>query len=75
MIFSAVVGPTPGSVHSVSRSAVLIDTRVSVLFSGQYKDCKLVTIPGDTHCYDHHLELVTEAVKDFMLEQMHKCVK
>ena len=60
-------------VHGDRDEAVPYET--SVVFSGQYKDCKLVTIPGDTHCYDHHLELVTEAVKDFMLEQMHKCVK
>ena len=31
-----------------------------------YTDCRLVTIPGDTHCYDYHLEMVTEAVKDFL---------
>ena len=60
-------------IHGDRDEAVPYET--SVVFSGQYKDCKLVTIPGDTHCYDHHLELVTEAVKEFMLEQMHKCVK
>jgi pimeloyl-ACP methyl ester carboxylesterase len=60
-------------VHGDRDEAVPYET--SVVFSGQYKDCKLVTIPGDTHCYDHHLELVTEAVIEFMLEQMHKCVK
>ena len=42
----------------------------SVKFSRQYKDCRLVTIPGDTHCYDNHLEMVTDAVKKFMLEQL-----
>ena len=31
-----------------------------------YKDCELVVIPGDTHCYDHHLDQVTEAVKAFL---------
>ena len=31
-----------------------------------YKNAELVTIPGDTHCYDHHLDLVTEAVGRFM---------
>ncbi len=41
----------------------------SVKFSAQYKNCKFVTIPGDNHCYDHHLEMVTDAVKEFMLEQ------
>ncbi len=39
----------------------------SVKLSKQYKNCKLVTIPGDNHCYDHRLELVTEAVKEFIL--------
>jgi len=32
----------------------------------RYKNAKLVIIPGDTHCYDHHLEQVTEAVKEFL---------
>ncbi|MBQ6551955.1 MAG: alpha/beta fold hydrolase [Lachnospiraceae bacterium] len=31
-----------------------------------YADAHLVTIPGDTHCYDHHLEMVTEAVKEYL---------
>lgn len=44
----------------------------SLTYAKRYKDCKLVTIPGDTHCYDHHLEMVTTAVKEFMLEQMAK---
>ena len=35
-----------------------------------YKNAKLVIIPGDTHCYDHHLEMVTEAVKEFMKTMM-----
>ncbi|SFK61056.1 hypothetical protein SAMN05216390_102102 [Lachnospiraceae bacterium KH1T2] len=39
----------------------------SVKLSKQYKNCKFVTIPGDNHCYDHRLELVTEAVKEFIL--------
>ncbi len=32
----------------------------------RYKNAKLVIVPGDTHCYDHHLEQVTEAVKGFL---------
>ena len=32
----------------------------------RYRDCKLVIIPGDTHCYDRHLDQVTEAVKEWM---------
>ena len=31
-----------------------------------YKNAKLVVIPGDTHCYDRHLEMVIEAVKEFV---------
>ena len=57
-------------VHGDQDEAVPYES--SVIFSKQYKNCKLVTIPGDTHCYDHHLELVTEAVKEFMLEQIAK---
>ena len=33
-----------------------------------YENAKLVTIPGDTHCYDHHLDQVLDAVKAFMEE-------
>ena len=57
-------------VHGDQDEAVPYNS--SVKFSKLYKNCKLVTIPGDTHCYDHHLELVTKAVKEFMLEQMGK---
>ena len=31
-----------------------------------YANAKLVVVPGDTHCFDHHLERMTEAVKDFL---------
>jgi hypothetical protein len=31
-----------------------------------YNDAKLVLIPGDTHCYDRHLDMVTDAVKAWM---------
>ena len=34
----------------------------------RYKDCKLVIIPGDTHCYDYHLDQVLDAVRDWMIE-------
>ena len=44
--------------------------KYSVRFSKQYKNCKLVTIPGDNHCYDYHLEMVTDAVKEFIQEQL-----
>lgn len=31
-----------------------------------YANARLVVVPGDTHCFDHHLEIMTEAVKDFL---------
>ena len=36
----------------------------------KYKDCKLVLIQGDTHCYDYHLDQVLEAVKDWLKKQL-----
>ncbi|MCR5747361.1 MAG: lysophospholipase [Lachnospiraceae bacterium] len=47
----------------------VVPYEISVKLSDQYKNCRLVTIPGDNHCYDYHLELVTEAVKEFMSDQ------
>lgn len=32
----------------------------------QYKNCTLKIIPGDTHCYDRHLDQVNEAVREFL---------
>lgn len=31
-----------------------------------YKNGRLVTIKGDDHCFDHHLDKVTDAVKEFL---------
>lgn len=36
--------------------------------AAKYADARLVPIPGDTHCYDLHLEQVTEAVRAFLRE-------
>ena len=35
-----------------------------------YAHCRLVTIPGDDHCYDRHLDQVTKAIREFMTEEM-----
>ena len=35
-----------------------------------YRNAELVIIHGDTHCYDHHLDQVTEAVRNWMLCRM-----
>ena len=31
-----------------------------------YDDARLVIIPGDTHCFDYHLEMMTDAVREFL---------
>ena len=38
--------------------------------ASKYADAKLVIIHGDDHCYNHHLDEVTEAVREFMLPLM-----
>ncbi len=57
-------------VHGDADEAVPYE--VSVKLSKLYNDCTFVTIPGDTHCYDNHLELVTSAVKEFMQKELGK---
>ena len=37
----------------------------------RYRNAGLVTIPGDTHCYDHHLDTVREAVSAWVTETIH----
>lgn len=60
------------------RGPVLIvhgtgDQSVPVGFSetaaARYKSCELVEIPGDTHCFDLHLEDMVTAVRNWLLEQ------
>ncbi|MBQ1291210.1 MAG: alpha/beta fold hydrolase [Lachnospiraceae bacterium] len=31
-----------------------------------YENCRLVIIPGDSHCYDHHLDIMVDAVRNFL---------
>ena len=33
-----------------------------------YADARLVVIPGDTHCFDYHLDQMTDAIKAFLTE-------
>ncbi len=33
-----------------------------------YKNAKLVAIKGEDHCYNNHLEQVTQAIKDFLIQ-------
>ena len=38
--------------------------------AAKYADAKLVVIPGDDHCYNHHLDQVTAAIRDFLRSVM-----
>ena len=51
-------------VHGVEDEAVPVGYGVKA--AERYKNCDLVLIPGDTHCYDHHLDQVLDAVRDWM---------
>ena len=37
--------------------------------ANRYQHCDLVMIQGDTHCYDYHLEEMTDAVRKWMLNR------
>lgn len=47
-----------------------IPVQASVDAAARYRNARLEVIPGDTHCYDHHLDKAVEAVKGWMLEQL-----
>ena len=34
--------------------------------AARYKNCELVRIPGDTHCFDYHCDQMTEAVQRWL---------
>ena len=52
------------------------DQTVSVSWSKElvrrYPNAGLVTSPGDAHCYDHHLDMVREAVRAWAMETAHE---
>ncbi|MBQ1316971.1 MAG: alpha/beta fold hydrolase [Lachnospiraceae bacterium] len=49
-----------------------VPVRYSIDAAARYENCRLCVIPGDTHCYDHHLDKVQEALKAFLSEQAGK---
>lgn len=53
-------------VHGTGDASV--PYRYSQQAAAKYADARLVLIPGDTHCYDLHLDQVTEAVRAFLRE-------
>ena len=37
--------------------------------ANRYRNCEFIAIPGDDHCYNHHLDQVVNAVKDWAKRQ------
>ena len=55
-------------VHGDADEAVPV--RYAHELAAGYENAKLVIVPGDTHCYDHHLDAVLDAVRSWMAEQL-----
>ncbi|WP_044934469.1 alpha/beta hydrolase [Pseudobutyrivibrio sp. LB2011] len=51
-------------VHGDADEAVPVEYGIEA--SKKFANCTLKLIPGDTHCYDHHLDQAVEAVKEFV---------
>ncbi len=47
-----------------------IPVQCSIDAAARYQNARLVTIPGETHCYDLHLDQVAAAVREWMLENI-----
>lgn len=54
-------------VHGDADEAVPVEVGIDA--AKRYRNADLVLIPGDTHCYDYHLDQVLEAVKAWMLKR------
>ena len=46
-----------------------VPVHYSIDAAERYANARLVIVEGDSHCYDFHLDKVTAAVKDFLVEQ------
>ena len=55
-------------VHGDADDAVPVQCGIDA--AKRYRDAKLVIIPGDSHCYDHHLDQMLAAVKDWMAPRL-----
>lgn len=51
-------------VHGDADEAVPVEYGIEA--SKKFANCTLKLIPGDTHCYDYHLDQAVEAVKEFV---------
>ena len=55
-------------IHGDADEAVPLEC--SVQAAKRYANAVLEVIPGDTHCYDYHLELACEKLKAFLEKTM-----
>jgi len=51
-------------VHGDADEAVPVEYGIEA--SKKFANCTLKLIPGDTHCYDYHLDQAVEAVQEFV---------
>ena len=51
-------------VHGTADETIPVEW--SVRAAERYRNAEFVPVPGDTHCYDHHLDQVTEAVRSWL---------
>lgn len=54
-------------IHGTEDEAV--PYRYATDAAAKYENCELVTIEGDDHCYDYHLDQVTDALKKWLTAQ------
>lgn len=55
-------------IHGDKDEAVPL--RCSTDAAKRYRNAELVVIPGETHCYNNHLDQVVEAVRKWMVKQL-----
>ena len=46
-----------------------IPVEVAVQAAKGYSEARLVIIPEETHCYDHHLDLAVDAVRTWLIAE------
>ena len=51
-------------VHGTADETIPVEWGVRA--AERYRNAEFVPVPGDTHCYDHHLDQVTEAVRSWL---------
>ncbi len=54
-------------VHGTADETIPVEYGVRAV--KRYRDAELALIPGDTHCYDYHLDQVTDAVHAWLLRR------